>query len=75
MYEMSTSWFGRMAHHISCSSTLTGRGVIGEVRHPVNVNKVDFWRPNDVSDGLLIKSDHDDVAMFKRVFLPLLGKC
>ena len=54
---------------------LTGRRVIGEVRHPVNVNKVDFWRPNDVSDGLLIKSDHDDVAMFKRVFLPLLGKC
>ena len=71
MYEMSTSWFGRMAHQVSCSLTLTGRVVIGEVRHPISVNKVDFWRPNDVSDGFLIKSD--DIAMFKRVFLPLLG--
>lgn len=42
-------------------------GIIGEVRYPSNVNKVDLWRPDDVSDGLLIKSDHD-MAMLHRIF-------
>jgi len=42
-------------------------GIIGEVRYPINVNKVDLWRPDDVSDGLLIKSDHD-MAMLDRIF-------
>ncbi len=42
-------------------------GIIGEVRYPININKVDLWRPDDVSDGLLIKSDHD-MAMLDRIF-------
>jgi len=42
-------------------------GIIGEVRYPINVNKVDLWRPDDVLDGLLIKSDHD-MAMLDRIF-------
>ncbi|KAG5634892.1 hypothetical protein H0H81_000409 [Sphagnurus paluster] len=42
-------------------------GVIGEVRYPMNVNKIDLWRPDDVCDGLLIKSDHD-IAMFEHIF-------
>lgn len=42
-------------------------GIIGEARYPINVNKVDLWRPHDVSDGLLIKSDHD-MAMLDRIF-------
>jgi len=42
-------------------------GVVGEARYPINVNKVDIWRPEDVSDGLLIKSDHD-IAMLNHVF-------
>ncbi len=42
-------------------------GIIVEARYPINVNKVDFWRPDDVSDGLLIKSDHD-MAMLDRIF-------
>ena len=29
--------------------------IIGEARYPINVNKVDLWRP----DGLLIKSAYD----------------
>ena len=43
-------------------------GIIDEARYPINVNKVDLWRPDDVSDGLLIKSDHD-LAMLDRIFL------
>ena len=42
-------------------------GIIGEACYPINVNKVDLWRPDDVSDGLLIKSDHD-MAMLDRIF-------
>jgi len=42
-------------------------GVVGEARYPINVNKVDIWRPEDVSDGLLIKSDHD-IAMLNHIF-------
>ncbi|KXN89199.1 hypothetical protein AN958_05902 [Leucoagaricus sp. SymC.cos] len=42
-------------------------GTIGEVCYPINVNKVDLWRPDDVSDGLLIKSDHD-MAMLDHIF-------
>ena len=34
-------------------------GIIGEARYPININKVDLWRTEDVSDGQLIKSDHD----------------
>ncbi|KAH9955729.1 hypothetical protein BGW80DRAFT_1213867 [Lactifluus volemus] len=34
-------------------------GIIGHVCYPINVNKIDIWRPDDVSDGLLIKSDHE----------------
>ncbi|KAF8872180.1 hypothetical protein CPB84DRAFT_1799876 [Gymnopilus junonius] len=41
-------------------------GVIGEVRYPMNVNK-SLWRPDDVSDGLLIKAKHD-IAMFECIF-------
>jgi hypothetical protein len=42
-------------------------GIIGQVYYPINVNKEDIWRPDDVSDGLLIKSDHD-IAMFDHIF-------
>ena len=42
-------------------------GIIGEARYPINVNKVDLWRPDDVSDGLLIKPDHD-MVMFVHIF-------
>ncbi|TDL19937.1 hypothetical protein BD410DRAFT_394386 [Rickenella mellea] len=42
-------------------------GIIGEVRYPINVNKVDIWRPDDVSDGLLIKSNHD-MDMLEHIF-------
>ncbi|KAF8810349.1 hypothetical protein BYT27DRAFT_7253936 [Phlegmacium glaucopus] len=31
-------------------------GVIGEVYYPMNVNKVDHWRPEDVSDALMYES-------------------
>ncbi|KAG5635658.1 hypothetical protein H0H81_010494 [Sphagnurus paluster] len=42
-------------------------GIVGEVRYPMNVNKVDIWWPDDVSDGLLIKPDHD-IAMLEYIF-------
>ena len=42
-------------------------GIIGQVCYPINVNKMDLWWPDDVSDGLLIKSDHD-IAMFDHIF-------
>jgi hypothetical protein len=42
-------------------------GVIGEARYPINVNKVDLWRPDDVSDGMPIKSEHD-MAMLEHIF-------
>ena len=42
-------------------------GIIGEARYPANVNKVDFWRPDDVSDGMLIKAEHD-MAMMNKIF-------
>ena len=44
-------------------------GKIGEVRYPMNVNKVDIWRPDEVTDGALINSDHD-IAMFNHIFQP-----
>ena len=43
-------------------------GIIGEACYPINVNKVDLWRPDDVSDGRLIKAEHD-MAMLDRIFL------
>ena len=43
-------------------------GIIGEVCYPANVNKKDIWRPDDVSDGAMIKSEHD-MAMLARMFL------
>ena len=42
-------------------------GSIGDVRYPNNVNKVEFWRPDDVSDGMLIRAEHD-MAMLDRIF-------
>jgi len=42
-------------------------GIIGEARYPANVNKVDFWRPSDVSDGMPIRSEHD-MMMLERMF-------
>ena len=42
-------------------------GIIGEARYPININKVDLWRPEDVSDGQLIKSDHD-ILMLDHIF-------
>jgi len=42
-------------------------GVIGEAHYPINVNKVDLWRPDDVSDGMPIKSEHD-MAMLEHIF-------
>ena len=42
-------------------------GIIGQVCYPININKMDLWQPDDVSDGLLIKSDHD-IAMFDHIF-------
>jgi len=42
-------------------------GAIGEVRYPININRVDFWRPDDVSDGMPIKSEHD-MAMLDHIF-------
>jgi hypothetical protein len=42
-------------------------GIIGQVCYPIGVNKIDLWRPDDVSDGLLMKSDHD-IAMFDHIF-------
>lgn len=44
-------------------------GMIGEVRYPMNVNKVDLWRPDEVTDGALIKSEHD-MAMLHHLFHP-----
>ena len=41
--------------------------VIGKVRYPANVNKVDFWRPDGASDGMLIQPEHD-IAMLERMF-------
>ena len=79
MYEMSTSCSGRMAHQVSCSSTLTGRGVIGEVRHPIKLYErqqsgflAAKWCIRWSSDKI---RPRDDITMFKRVFLPLLEKC
>ena len=43
-------------------------GIIGEVCYPANINKKDIWRPDDVSDGAMIKSEHD-MAMLARMFL------
>ena len=43
-------------------------GIIEKVCYPANVNKKDIWRPDDVSDGALIKSEHD-MAMFEHMFL------
>jgi hypothetical protein len=42
-------------------------GIIGEARYPINVNKVDLWRPDDVSDGMVIKAEHD-MAMLEYIF-------
>ena len=42
-------------------------GIVGEVRYPANINKVDFWRPDDVSDGMLIRFEHD-IAMLENMF-------
>jgi hypothetical protein len=41
-------------------------GINGEVRYPANVNK-EFWRPDDVSDGMPIRSEHD-MMMLDRMF-------
>jgi tRNA A-37 threonylcarbamoyl transferase component Bud32 len=42
-------------------------GIIGEVFYPANVNKKDVERPDDVSDGAPIKSEHD-MAMLEYMF-------
>jgi hypothetical protein len=42
-------------------------GIIGEVRYPINVNKK-IGRPVDVSDGVLIKPEHD-MAMLENIFV------
>ena len=42
-------------------------GVIGEVHYPMYVNKLDLWWPDDVSDGMPIKSEHD-IAMLEHIF-------
>jgi len=34
-------------------------GKLGFVRYPMNVNKVDIWRPDSVTDEALIMADHD----------------
>ena len=43
-------------------------GIVGEVRYPINVNKTNIWRPDDVSDGQLINPDHD-MAMLRYIFV------
>jgi hypothetical protein len=41
-------------------------GINGEVRYPANVNK-ELWRPEDVADGMPIRSEHD-MMMLDRMF-------
>jgi aminoglycoside phosphotransferase (APT) family kinase protein len=42
-------------------------GVIDEVHNPYNPEKVNIWRPDDVSDGVLIKAEHD-IATLENIF-------
>jgi len=34
-------------------------GKLGVVRYPMNVNKIEIWRPDDVVDEALIRAEHD----------------
>lgn len=45
-------------------------GVIGEVRYPMNVNRVQIGRPEGAYDGELIMANHD-IDMVKIVFTPI----
>jgi hypothetical protein len=39
----------------------------GVISKAVNFNKTDFWQPDNVSDGMSIKSEHD-MAMLEDIF-------
>jgi hypothetical protein len=34
-------------------------GQLGKICYPMNVNKIDIWRPDGVADGALVLAEHD----------------